>query len=703
MDFFFEPRGIALVGATGTPTKGGYAILKNLMTGFDGGIYPVNPRYPEIEGLPCYGSVSQVPDPVDLAIVFVPARLVPGVIRDCADRGIRGVMIESGGFAETGEQGKALQEEVAEIAKTAGIRLWGPNCMGLVDTKKRRIFSFVTPTIWNDLETGEVSLIVQSGMLSGAFLIDSMTHGTMGISKVCSIGNKMDVDECELLEYLIDDPDTGAIGLYLEAIPEGRRFMEICRRSPKPIVVLKGGRSPKGAAAARSHTASLAGDDRVVAGALAQAGVIQARDFKQMMDICRALSMYPEIQTGGRGRVAVLTYTGGAGIVSADFIDEMALELADLSPITREALKSVFPDWMPVSNPVDLWPAVERNGAEAAFGTAVEAVCADSGVDAVFLHAFAGGFALDPNIEFLAGVAKSAGKPLFCWLLGDAPDAKDFQTQTQALGVPVYREVHRALECMEAVFVRKRMSKTRAFAFPFGEPLPLDSKAASLLEIGGGVLDEYDSKIVLRAAGVPVVTERVVKSAQEAGEAATRLEFPVVMKGLVPGGIHKTESGLVRLGIDSAEAAVRGFDELNRIMEEIGEETGGETGKVLIQQQVEPGLELIAGFLRDPQFGPCVMIGFGGVLAEVLNDVVFGVAPLSREEALHLLDRLKSRRLLDGYRGAPAADRGALADILTSLGGLGSAYPGIREIDINPLILSRGKPVAVDATLILKS
>jgi acyl-CoA synthetase (NDP forming) len=702
MDFFFEPGGIALVGATATPAKGGYAILKNLMTGFDGGIYPVNPRYPEIEGLPCYGSVSQAPDPVDLAIVFVPARLVPGVIRDCADRGIRGVMIESGGFAESGEQGKALQEEVADIAKAAGIRLWGPNCMGLVDAKKRRIFSFVTPTIWNDLETGEVSLIVQSGMLSGAFLIDSMTHGTMGISKVCSIGNKMDVDECELLKYLIDDPDTGAIGLYLEAIPEGRRFIEICRRSPKPIVVLKGGRSPKGAAAARSHTASLAGDNRVVAGALAQAGVIQARDFKQMMDICRALSMYPDIQTDGPGRVAVLTYTGGAGIVSADFIDEMALELANLSPITREALKSVFPDWMPVSNPVDLWPAVERNGAEAAFGAAVEAVCADPGVDAVFLHAFAGGFALDPNIEFLAGVAKSAGKPLFCWLLGDAPDARDFQVQAQALGAPVYREVHRALECMEAVFVRKRMSETRVPAFPSGEPLSLDSEAVSLIETGNGVLDEYDSKKVLRAAGMPVVTERVVKSAQEAAESAARLGFPVVMKGLVPGGIHKTESGLVRLGIDSAEAAVRGYDELSRIMGEIGGESGGKTAKVLIQQQVEAGLELIAGFLRDPQFGPCVMIGFGGVLAEVLNDVVFGVAPLSREEALHLLDRLKSRRLLDGYRGSPAADREALADILTSLGGLGSACPGIREIDINPLILSRGKPVAVDATLILK-
>lgn len=693
MNFFFEPKGIALVGATPNPKKGGYAILKNLMIGFDGGIYPVNPRYQEIEGLRCFGSVAQTPDPVDLAVVFVPGRLVPGIIRDCAERGIRGVMIESGGFAESGQEGKALQAEAAEIARAAGVRLWGPNCMGLVDAKKRRIFSFVTPTIWDELIPGEVSLIVQSGMLSGAFLIDSMTHGTMGISKVCSIGNKMDVDECELLEYLIDDPDTGTIGLYLEAIPEGRRFVDICRRSRKPIVVLKGGRSAKGAEAARSHTASLAGDDKIVAGALAQAGVLRAVDFKQMMDICRALSMHPDIQTGEQGRVAVLTYTGGAGIVSADFIDEMALELADLSPITRTALKSVFPDWMPVSNPVDLWPAVERNGAEAAFGAAVKAVCADPGVDAIFLHAFAGGFALDPNMEVLASEARAAGKPLFCWLLGNAPDARAFQSRAQELGVPVFREIRRALECMEAVFVRKRMSMRSAAPSPSLEVPRPDRVAVSLIESGAGPLDEHLSKKILSAVGIPAVDETVVASVKEARDAASRFGFPVVMKGLIPGGVHKTESGLVRLGIDSADAAALHFEDLKK--------AAGESGKVLVQRQAPGGLELIAGFLRDPQFGPCVMIGAGGVLAEILDDAAFATAPIQRNEALDLMDRLKSRRLLDGFRSAPAADRERLADILIALGELGSAYPGILEIDINPLIISHGKPVAVDATVIL--
>ena len=238
MDFFFRPQGVAVIGATPNQSKGGYSVLKNLIIGFKNNIYPVNPRYTEIEGLTCYESVSQVPDPVDLAIVFVPARLVPGAIRECAARGIKGVMIESGGFAETGPPGKALQDQLRALVEETGIRLWGPNCMGLVDARKGYVFSFVSPMIWDQegLIPGDVSLVVQSGMLSGGFLIDTMSHGTMGVAKVCSIGNKVDVNETEILEYLISDPDTKAIGLYLESVPQGRRFAELCQGSAKPIV-----------------------------------------------------------------------------------------------------------------------------------------------------------------------------------------------------------------------------------------------------------------------------------------------------------------------------------------------------------------------------------------------------------------------------------------------------------------------------------
>jgi acyl-CoA synthetase (NDP forming) len=457
MDFFFKPKGIALIGASANPAKGGYHILKNLKVGFKRNIYPVNPGYTEIEGLKSYSSVLEVPDPVDLAIVFIPAPMVPQAVHQCAERGIKGVMIQSAGFAESGEKGNALQQEIIQIHKKTGIRLWGPNCMGLVDAVHGLVFSFVLPAIWEEgLIPGNVSLVVQSGMLSAGFLIDLMTHGTMGISKACSIGNKADVDECDVLEYLIDDPDTGTIGLYLESIPNGRRFTDLCKRSGKPIVVLKGGKSQKGAEAAMSHTASLAGNGAVISGALAQVGVVEAYDFKQMMDLCRALAQYPDIPREKSGRVAILTMSGAAGIMSTDFIDQNGLSVANLSRDTEEALKKLFPDWMPITNPIDLWPAVELHGRKKAFGEAFRAVCRDPHVDAILIHLFVFASVSKANISQLVEMAKAAGKPLFCWLMGKRDETHQFQMLSQELGIPSFPELHRAVECMAAVFSLKR-------------------------------------------------------------------------------------------------------------------------------------------------------------------------------------------------------------------------------------------------------
>ena len=456
LEYFFKPKGIALVGATANPNKGAFSIWHNLKTGFTGPIYPVNPRYTELDGQPCYSSVRDVPDPVELVIVFVPAPMVLPVVRDCVDRGIPGVIIESAGFAETGETGKKLQDELTAIARKGQTRIWGPNCMGVVDAVRRYVFSFVSPTIWDDgLPPGEVSLVVQSGMLSGGFLIDLMSNGIMGVSKVCSIGNKADVDESDLLEYLLEDSDTRAIGLYIESIKDGRRFLNACRNSGKPIVLLQGGKSEKGAAAAMSHTASLSGNGAVLGGAMDQAGVVRADDFNQMMDLARSLAMYPEPLKRKTGRVAVVTFSGAAGIVSADFMDRYGLELADLSEKTHTLLKGVYPEWMPVSNPIDLWPAIERSGIERAYGESIRAVCDDAGVDAVLFHIFLGGLARKFNLQTVIQATRKAGKPAFFWLLGQKDLAEAFQKEARDLGVPVFRELSRAVECMAAVVSRR--------------------------------------------------------------------------------------------------------------------------------------------------------------------------------------------------------------------------------------------------------
>lgn len=695
MEFFFKPNGVAVIGASANPVKGGYFILNNLMKGFKGGIYPVNPAYSEIDGLPCFPSVLDVPDPVDLAIIFVPAPVVPRVLRECAERGIRGAMIESGGFAESSQEGQQLQNRIIEIHRETGIRIWGPNCMGLVDAMHDYVFSFVLPAIWEKgLYSGNVSLVVQSGMLSAGFLIDIMSNGIMGISKACSIGNKADVNECDILEYLIDDPDTGAIGLYLESIPDGRRFMDLCRSSAKPIVVLRGGKSRKGAEAAQSHTASLAGNGAVIGGALAQVGVIEAVDFKQMMDLCRSFADYPEIQPKDSRRVAILTMSGAAGIVSADFIEQHGLLVAELAGSTVDALKQIYPEWMPVSNPVDLWPAVELHGRKKAYNRAFQAVIADPNVDAILFHSFVGGPASRIDLSSMAELASQHGKPLFGWLIGQRSEAHQFQMEARELKLPVFGELYRAVECMAAVLSREKIPDSGLSGLLLTESTSIKDRLDKIMTAENGILDEYKSKQILSTCNIPVVEEKILSQSTETKEFAEKIGFPVVLKGLLAGEIHKTELGLVRTGISSVEEAENAYNELHTKM--------SSDGSVLIQKQIQGNPELIAGLFRDTQFGPCVMCGFGGILAEVLADSVFAAAPLNKSEALALIDRLKTQKLLNGFRGSTALDRDALADILVRLGDLGVAFEQIKEIDINPLIVSQGIPVAVDATIILE-
>ena len=695
MEFFFKPRGIAVVGATPAQGKGGHVIINNLNRGYTGAIYPVNPRYEVIEGFPCYPSILDVPDPIDLAIVFVSAQLVPAVIDACATRKIPGVMIQSAGFAETGGQGKAIQDEVKRIADLSGIRVWGPNCMGLVDAPSRFIFSTVTPTIWDThLVPGGVSLIVQSGMLSGAFLIDIISHGTMGVNKVCSIGNKMDVNENDLIEYLIQDSGTKAIGLYLESFADGRRFIDLCRRSPKPIVVLNGGKTAKGAQAAMSHTASLSCNGAVTAGALAQAGVFEARAFYQLMDFCRTLCMYPKIRPESRNRIAILTYSGGAGIVSTDIMDGCGLVPAELSNPTVEKLRSVFPEWMPPSNPVDLWPGAILNGPRKAFGAAMAAVAADPNVDAVFVHCFVGGFELEPDLPYLSDVARQADKPLICWISGEREQVYAFQREAEQLSVPVFRELLRGVECL-SILLRpdgSKAAKQPKLSRP-SAAIKVSDASSIILETGRGDIDEYHSKQILSETGIPVVEEQLVATIEEAKAAALHFGFPVVVKGLMKGASHKTESGLVHLGIDSTAGIEVSFDRLQAA-------TKGR-GKVLIQRMVKGEIEMMAGFIRDPQFGPCIMCGLGGILAEAINDTVFGVAPITFSEALDMIGRLKSQKLLNGFRGFDPVDREALARILVRLGDLGYSHPRIQEIDINPFVIKNGSPVAVDGLVVL--
>lgn len=443
MEFFFNPEGVAVIGATDNPFKGGYHILNNILGGYQGRIYPVNPRFPELLGLPCYASVEAIPDDFDLAIYFIPAQSLPATIEQCARKRVRGIIIESAGFAEVGTQGEKLQRECLELARRHGIRLWGPNCMGLLDGQRRHVFSFMHTDAWKTLmPPGNVSLIVQSGMLSAGFLLMMLERGGVGVSKICSIGNKCDVDETELLEFLIDDPLTEVIGLYVESIPDGRRFLDLARSTAKPIIALKGGRSPAGAQAAMSHTASLAGDFMVIERAFSQAGVTPVYDPHELMDFVRAFSMTRKVNPGPG--TAVLTFSGGAGIVTADILHDHGLSSAELSPATLATVKTVFPVWMDPSNPVDVWPAIEQSGPQKVYTTCLRALLEDPNVDALVIHIFAAMM----KGEYLAETARlkdELGKPVAVWLVGLEQPVRALRREVESLGLPVFDEIGRAV------------------------------------------------------------------------------------------------------------------------------------------------------------------------------------------------------------------------------------------------------------------
>jgi len=691
MDAFFQPNSIAVVGASNRNI--GNFVVGNLLVGFKGGIYPVNRSYQEIEGLPCFPSLEDVPHPIDLAIVLVPASSVPSVLEACAAKGIRRVIIESAGFAETGEEGLALQDRCVAIAKQNAVRIWGPNCMGLVDIHRGHFFTFMHPGVREEgLLPGWISLIVQSGMMSAIFLAELGRRG-IGIAKACSIGNRADVDECDVLEYLLQDPDTEVIAMYLESILRGRLLAQMAQRSTKPIVILKGGSSEAGALAAKSHTHSLSGNSCLMNSVLEISGVTLADSIYQMMDLANALAMIPHVDPACR--TAVISLSGGAGVLACDALERHGLPVASLSEQTKKAIGEVFPDWMPVSNPIDLFPAVSSRGREVTFKRVIPAVLEDPNVGVLLIHFVAG---LDESILELDALKKKAdqfGKVVFFWLMGLQKGCERFRQEARALGIPVQEDVSRIAECLRTASRFSGRQLSLGTTDPIAAPSSASVPKAPPFPSSEKIWDEFDSKRFLSYWKIPVVEEKIVQRPDEAWKTARKMGLPVVLKGLMPGETHKTERGLVQLGIMNKPLLEAAFQHIQEKLDR--------RGRILVQKEVHSDYELIAGFIRDDQFGPCVMFGLGGVFSELEPDVAFAMAPLDRESALKLIHRIRNKRLLQGFRGMTPLSEDIMMDILVNLGNVGMASPQIEQIDINPLAVIKGMPLAVDANVILKA
>jgi len=452
LKLFFEPETVALIGASSQPGRPGHHLFLNLEQSFGDRFYPVNPGTDKINEKKCYTNVRDIPADVDLAVVFIPARSVPEVLEQCAQKGIRRVIIESGGFSEAGPEGRVVNERCMEIARQNNMRLWGPNCMGLINVNRMAVLSFMIHELWQGkFYEGPVSLIVQSGMLSAGFLMHMLSRRPFGLSKICSIGNKMDINENDVLEYLIDDDQTGVVAMYLESIEQGRRFYELCQSSHKPLIVLKSGRTASGAKAAMSHTASLAQNDDVVHAALRQAGVIRVNGLNEMIHVARSVGLHA-VTPKKSANIAVLAFSGGAGVLAADFIGSHGMSLTRLNDPTIHRLKEVFPDWMDPFNPVDLYPAMEKNGRLKALLHALEAVMADPDVDGVYTHIIVLPSA-EPMVDYdkISMILKKYKKPMVAWSIGFSEAENEMARGLEQIGVPVVDEIETGARILAAL------------------------------------------------------------------------------------------------------------------------------------------------------------------------------------------------------------------------------------------------------------
>lgn len=697
---FFEPASIAVVGASANESRGGNRILHNLLVRFDGPVYAVNPNLTEVLGVPAYPSVAAIPGPVDLAVVLIPAAAVVDVVRDCVNKGVKAVCIESGGFAEADPEGMARQREIEAIAEGTATRLWGPNCAGYVCSAPPLSTSFVvTPS---DLTPGNVALVAQSGMMAAALLVQILTTDMFRVSKACSIGNKCDVDESDLLEYMAQDRRTDVIALYLESIGDGRRFLSAldqCNRRAI-VVALMGGRTETGAMVALSHTGSIASERAIVSGALRQRGVLEVHDFMELVEVAAALSVLRRRHAGPR--VGVLTFSGAAGVVASDLFDRGSLSLARLARRTIEALAAIFPPWFPPTNPLDVWSTVEQAGLARTLAASLGALVDDDGVDSVLLMPLAFGFFDVADLDPMLDVAARSDKPVVAWVFGERDQLDVWSGRLAAEGIPTCKSLAVAVRVLEALAIRDATLR-RPGASVNDAPL-LDGPRAALWQAvmtrPGPTVGEVEVKGVLASYGLDVVDERLVATVEDAAAAAGSLGYPVVIKLVADGLAHKSEIGAVRLDIGSRDQVRSVAAELINL----GAREGLRAPKLLVQSMVGPGTELILGARRDPSFGPVVVLGLGGIFVEQLGDVTVRPAPVTRSDVREMLRELRAGRLLEGGRGRPGADVAAVIGAVLALSAaIVDAPARVQAIEVNPLIVGAvgDGALAVDGLVVL--
>jgi acetyl coenzyme A synthetase (ADP forming)-like protein len=680
MQPFFSPRSVAVVGVSHQRGKIGSEVLHNLIaSGFTGRLFAVHRSATEIQGIPAFPHVTSLPEAPDLAVVCVPAADVLAVVHDCIAKGVKGIVVITAGFAETGEPGRLLEAELLAAVRRAGIRLIGPNCMGVLNTdpaiRLNATFSPVFPP------GGRVAMLSQSGAL-GLAILDNARELQIGLSTFVSVGNKADVSGNDLLQFWEQDPNTDVVLMYLESFGNPRKFSQIARRLArrKPIVVVKAGRSQVGARAATSHTGALATSDRVVDALFHQCGVIRTDTMEELFDVTRVLSQQPVPR--GR-RVAIVTNGGGPGILAADACEARGLEVVAFTADTTHTLRELLPPAASVGNPVDMIASATADHYE----RTVAAVLRDKNVDSVlviFITPMVTS-AADVALAIKRAAAQVPGKPVVAVFMG-------------AEAAEALRPIPSFIFPEAAAAALARAARYGAWRAQPEDHVPalldFDADAARTtvqhaLEHGGGWVRPSDARALLRAAGIPSARTIEASDEEAAAHAAETIGYPVALKAFGPSIIHKTELGAIRLNLPDAAATKAAFRALK---DSLGDSmTGG-----LVQEMIDDGVEMLVGVVEDPAFGPVVACAPGGTSAELFGDTSFGVAPLTDSHAQSMIDGLRVAPLLRGYRGAVAVDEAGLRDTLLRLSALAALCPEIQEIEINPLQVCRSGVKALD-------
>lgn len=692
---FFNPKGVAIIGASTDPTKLGYGLSRNLMQShYQGAIHFVNPKGGVLLGRLVYTKITDIPDPVDLAVVLIPAPYVPQVLEECGQRGIPAAIIGAGGFREVSQEGAALEAECLRIAQAYGIRLLGPNCVGLLDTHLPIDTTFLPPP---GPTPGDVAFISHSGAICAA-VIDWARGQGYGLSRMVSLGNQVDVCETDMLAPVAADVYTNVLALYLEGVKDGRRFVEQARMvtQKKPIIALKVGRFEAGQRAVASHTGALAGRENAYTAAFRRAGVLRAMTSEGMFDRARALAWCP-LPKGKR--VAVITNAGGPGVTAADALEALGLKLAEFQTKTRAALGAGLPPAASLNNPVDMLAAA---GPEQ-FAECLRIVLNDPQVDsAMVIYPTPPMYTSGAVAKAVIPVVHNSDKPVVVAVMGERL-IQEAVEHLRAARIPEYRFPERAAAALSALVDRSEL-----LAFADAEPVLMEDVKPKTVRtlLGGpgtshenGFLSTETSLAILEAYGIPTMKMELARNADEAVAAAMKVGFPVALKVASADIPHKSDVGGVVLNLED-DASVRASFMAVKQRVQAAHPTAEIQG-IHVQRMVPSGQEVIVGAVQDPQFGALVMFGSGGIEVEGLKDVAFALAPLTHLEAEDMLKSTWAGRKLKGFRNLPPADRVAVLDVLIRMAQLAAEHPQLAEIEINPLrVLPAGQgTVAVDVRI----